>query len=329
MATKLLIEAIHDTLADEMRQHDQIILMGEDVGTRGGVFRVTAGLIEEFGEQRVIDTPLAESSIVGVAIGAALHGMLPIAEIQFFDFIHPAMNQIMNEAAKIRYRSAGDFNCPIVIRSPYGGGVHGALYHSQSLESVFTREPGLKVVAPVMPDDAAGLLRSAIHDEDPVLFLEHKKAYRSIRGEVPDNGHHTVPIGKARVIKEGSDVTVISYGMMLHESLAAAQALEERDGSSVEVIDLRSLRPLDTETILQSVTKTGKVLITHEANRFGGIGAEVAAIIAEEAFAWLDGPIMRVAAPEAPAMAFSQPLEHAFLPNKETIGAALNRLAAY
>lgn len=328
MATKLLIDAIRDTLFEAMRADDRILLMGEDVGKRGGVFRVTAGLIDEFGPDRVIDTPLAESSVVGVAIGAALHGLLPIAEIQFLDFIHPAMNQIMNEAAKIRYRSANDFNCPLVIRTPYGGGVHGALYHSQSIEAIFTREPGLKVVAPVNPADAKGLLRSAIHDEDPVLFLEHKKAYRLIRDEVPD-GDYTVPIGKARVVKEGRDVTIISYGMMLHESLAAAEALEAKDGSSVEVIDLRTLRPLDEEMILNSVMKTGKVLIVYEANKTGGVGAEVAALIAEEAFPYLDGPIMRVAGPEVPAIPFSPPLEQAFLPNPDTIGAALDHLAAY
>jgi len=328
MATKLLIEAIHDTLAEEMRRDERVILMGEDVGVRGGVFRVSAGLIEEFGENRIIDTPLAESAIVGAAIGASLNGFLPIAEIQFFDFIHSAMNQIMNEAAKIRYRSNGDFHCPIVIRTPYGGGVHGALYHSQSLESAFTREPGLKVVAPIFPDDAAGLLRSAIHDEDPVLFLEHKKAYRLIRDEMPENGH-VVPIGKARIVKSGTDATIISYGMMLHESLAAAKAIEERGGGSIEVIDLRTLRPLDTETILESVMKTGKVLIVHEANRVGGVGAEVAAIIAEEAFAWLDAPVMRIGGPEVPAMPFSKPLESAYLPNQQTIGAALERLSAF
>lgn len=328
MTAKLLIEAIHDGLVEEMRRDERVILMGEDVGKRGGVFRVSDGLIDEFGEGRVIDTPLAESSIVGVAIGAALHGMLPIAEIQFLDFIHPAMNQIMNEAAKLRYRSNGDFHCPMVIRTPYGGGVHGALYHSQSIESIFTREPGLKVVAPVMPSDAKGLLRSAIQDEDPVLFLEHKKAYRLIRDEVPD-GDYTVPIGKAKVVKEGSDVTIISYGMMLHESLEAAKAFEEREDASIEVIDLRSLRPLDTETILESVMKTGKVLIVHEANKMGGVGAEVAAIIAEEAFAWLDAPITRIAGPEVPAVPFSRPLENAFLPNAETIGQALDRLAAF
>jgi 2-oxoisovalerate dehydrogenase E1 component beta subunit len=328
MATKLLIEAIHDTLAEEMRRDERVILMGEDVGVRGGVFRVSAGLIEEFGENRVIDTPLAESAIVGAAIGASLNGFLPIAEIQFFDFIHSAMNQIMNEAAKIRYRSNGDFHCPIVIRTPYGGGVHGALYHSQSLESVFTREPGLKVVAPIFPDDAAGLLRTAIYDGDPVLFLEHKKAYRLIRDEMPENGH-VVPIGKARIVKSGTDATIISYGMMLHESLAVAKAVEEHGGGSVEVIDLRSLRPLDTETILESVMKTGKVLIVHEANRFGGVGAEVSALIAEEAFAWLDAPIMRIGGPEVPAMPYTKPLESAYLPNQQTIGAALERLSAF
>jgi 2-oxoisovalerate dehydrogenase E1 component beta subunit len=328
MASKLLIEAIHDGLVEEMRRDERVILMGEDVGKRGGVFRVSAGLIDEFGENRVIDTPLAESSIVGVAIGASLHGLRPIAEIQFIDFIHPAMNQIMNEAAKMRYRSNGDFHCPLVIRTPYGGGVHGALYHSQSIEAIFTREPGLKVVAPINPADAKGLLRSAVQDEDPVMFLEHKKAYRLIRDEVPE-GDYTVPIGKARVVKEGSDATIISYGMMLHESLTAAKAFEERGGASIEVIDLRSLRPLDSEAILESAMKTGKVLIVHEANKMGGVGAEVSAIIAEEAFAWLDAPIMRVAAPEVPGVPFSRPLEDAFLPNAETIGAALDRLAAY
>ena len=328
MATKLLIDAIRDTLFDEMRADERVIVMGEDVGKRGGVFRVTAGLIDEFGENRVIDTPLAEASIVGVAIGAAVQGMRPIAEIQFFDFIHPAMDQILNEAAKIRYRSAGDFTCPLVIRTPYGGGVHGALYHSQSIEAIFTREPGLKVVAPIMPSDAHGLLKSAIHDEDPVLFLEHKKGYRLVRDEVPEEDY-SVPIGKAKVVQEGSDVTIISYGMMLLESLAAAKKLTEKDGTSVEVIDLRTLRPLDRDAILNSAMKTGKVLIVHEANKVGGVGAEVAAMIAEEAFAYLDGPIMRVAGAEVPAMPFSPPLEHAYLPNQEKIGAALDQLAAY
>ncbi|HET9017859.1 MAG TPA: alpha-ketoacid dehydrogenase subunit beta [Thermomicrobiaceae bacterium] len=328
MATKLLIDAIRDTLFEEMRADERVIVMGEDVGKRGGVFRVTAGLVDEFGEDRVIDTPLAEAAIVGVAIGAAVQGMRPIAEIQFFDFIHPAMDQILNEAAKIRYRSAGDFTCPLVIRTPYGGGVHGALYHSQSLESVFTREPGLKVVAPIMPSDAHGLLKSAIHDEDPVLFLEHKKGYRLVKDEVPeDNG--AVPIGKARVVQEGSDVTIITYGMMLLESLAAARQAAQQDGTSVEVIDLRTLRPLDRDTILTSATKTGKVLIVHEANKVGGVGAEVSAMIAEEAFAYLDGPIMRVTGAEVPAMPFTPSLEHAYLPNQEKIGAALDRLAAY
>ncbi|HLI51184.1 MAG TPA: alpha-ketoacid dehydrogenase subunit beta [Thermomicrobiaceae bacterium] len=328
MANKLLIDAIRDTLISEMRADERHIIMGEDVGQRGGVFRVTAGMVDEFGPDRVINTPLAESSIIGVAIGASMHGLLPIAEIQFLDFIHPAMNQIMSEAAKIRYRSAGDFNCPIVIRTPYGGGVHGALYHSQSIEAIFAREPGLKVVAPIMPDDAAGMLRSALEDPDPVLYLEHKKGYRAIRGEVPENGYR-VPLGKAKVVKEGSDATIISYGMMLIESLAAAEALEQRDGSSIEVIDLRTLYPLDNETILESACKTGKVLIVHEANKTGGLGGEVAAIIAEEAFPYLDAPIMRVCGPDAPAIAFSRPLEDAFLPTRETIGATLDKLAAY
>lgn len=328
MATKLLIEAIRDGLAEAMDQDERVMIIGEDVGRRGGVFRVTEGLMDTYGEMRVVDSPLAESLIVGVAIGAAANGMLPVAEIQFLDFIPPAMDQLMSEAAKLRYRSNGDWDCPIVIRTPYGGGIHGALYHSQSIEAVFTHIPGLKVVAPIDPADAKGLLTSAIYDPDPVIFLEHKKGYRSIRGEVPDNGH-TVPIGKARIAREGSDLTIISYGMYLQESLAAADAYVEEHGGSIEVIDLRSLKPLDSDAILESVMKTGKALIVHEANMFGGIGGEIAAIIAEHAFAYLDGPVTRLASPDVPAMPFSPPLEQAFVRDKNDIRAAIEKLAAF
>lgn len=327
-AVKSLVEAIRDTLAKEMRADERIVVLGEDVGRRGGVFRVTVGLFEEFGEARVIDTPLAESGIVGSAIGMALNGLLPIAEIQFLDFIHPAMDQIMNEAARIRYRSNNDFSCPIVIRAPFGGGVHGALYHSQSIEAIFVHTPGLKVVAPATPADAAGLLRAAIRDEDPVLYLEHKKMYRSIKGPVPE-GDFQVPIGAARIVQEGTDATVIAYGMMVHEAQKAADALAEETGASIELIDLRSLKPLDEAAVVDSAQKTGKALVVTEANRLCSVASEVAALIGEEAFAYLDAPVMRVAAPDVPAMPFSPPLEHAFLIDAEKIGAALRTLMAY
>jgi 2-oxoisovalerate dehydrogenase E1 component beta subunit len=325
---KSFIDAIHDTLLDEMRADDRIVVLGEDVGRRGGVFRVTAGFLDEFGEERVIDTPLAESGIIGSAIGMALNGLRPIAEIQFLDFIHSAMDQIMNEAARIRYRSNNDFSCPIVIRVPFGGGIHGALYHSQSIEAVFVHTPGIKVVAPATPSDAKGLLRTAIHDDDPVLFLEHKKMYRLIKGPVPA-GSYEVPFGKARVVQEGTDVTVITYGMMVHEAQKAADLVAADTGASIELIDLRSLKPLDDEAILDSARKTGKVLVVTEANGICSVASEVAAMIAEHAFAYLDGPVMRVAAPDVPAMPFSPPLEHAFLVDADKIGAALRRLISF
>jgi 2-oxoisovalerate dehydrogenase E1 component beta subunit len=327
-AQKTFIEAIHDTLLDEMRADERIVMLGEDIGRRGGVFRVTAGLLEEFGEDRVVDTPLAESGIIGSAIGMALNGLRPIAEIQFLDFIHSAMDQIMNEAARIRYRSNNDFSCPLVIRVPFGGGVHGALYHSQSIEAVFVHTPGIKVVAPATPADAKGLLRTAIHDEDPVLFLEHKKMYRLIKGAVPD-GTYEVPLGSARIVQEGTDATVITYGMMVHEAVKAASVVADEIGTSIEIIDLRSLKPLDEKTILESARKTGKVLVVTEANGICSVASEVAALIAEHAFAYLDGPVMRVAAPDVPAMPFSPPLEHAFLVDAEKISVALRRLISF
>lgn len=323
-----LVEAIRETLMDEMRADERVVVLGEDVGRRGGVFRATAGLLEAFGEGRVIDTPLAESGIVGTAIGMAVNGLRPVAEIQFLDFIGPAMDQIMNEAARLRYRSNNDFACPLVIRAPFGGGVHGALYHSQSIEALFVHTPGLKVVAPATPADAAGLLRASIRDPDPVLFLEHKRMYRSVKGPVPD-GPHEVPLGRARVVREGTDATVVTYGQMVPEAETAIAAVAGETGASVELIDLRSLKPLDEGTVLASAKKTGKVLVASEANRPCSMASEVAALIGEEAFAYLDAPVLRVAAPDVPAMPFSPPLERAFMVDAEKIGAALRRLLAY
>ena len=325
---KTLVEAIRDTLLEEMRADERIVVLGEDVGRRGGVFRVTAGFFEEFGEDRVIDTPLAESGIIGSAIGMALNGLRPVAEIQFLDFIHPAMDQIMNEAARIRYRSNNDFACPLVIRVPFGGGVHGALYHSQCIEAVFIHTPGLKVVAPATPADAKGLLRSAIRDEDPVLYLEHKKLYRSLKGPVPA-GDHDVPLGLARVVQEGTDATIVAYGLMVHEAEKAAAAVAQETGAGIELIDLRSLKPLDEATVLDSARKTGKVLVVSEANRLCSVASEVAALIAEEVFAYLDAPVMRLTAPDVPAAPFSPPLEQAYMPDAEKIGVALRRLIAF
>ena len=312
---------------EEMARDPRVVVLGEDVGRHGGVFRATDGLWKEFGDMRVIDTPLAELSIVGVAIGLALNGMLPIAEIQFADFMAPAFDQIVNEAARMRYRSAGDWTCPMVVRAPYGGGIHGALYHSQCVESFYAHVPGLKVLCPSTPYDAKGLLKAAVRDPDPVMFFEHKKTYRLIKGEVPD-GDYTVPIGKADVKRAGEHLSIFSYGMMLHHSLEVAERVA-KDGISVEVVDLRTLRPLDTDAVLTSAKKTGKCLVVYEDNQFGGYGAEVAALIAEEAFEYLDGPIMRLGSPEAPAVPFSTPMEEWFMLNPEKIEAAVRKLAAY
>jgi 2-oxoisovalerate dehydrogenase E1 component beta subunit len=327
MPVKTNIEALRETMAAEMRRDPTILITGEDVGKRGGVFRATEGLFAEFGPSRVIDSPLSELSIVGVGIGLALNGIRPICEIQFADFIHPAFNQIVNEAAKMRYRSNGQYCVPMVIRAPYGGGISGALYHSQSVEAFFCHVPGLYVVAPSTPYDTAGLLRTALRSPDPVLFLEHKKLYRAVKGEVPE-APFSIPIGKADIKRQGDDLTIISYGLMLHESLKAADVLQ-REGISGEVIDLRTLSPLDNDTILQSVKKTGKVLIVYEDNYTGGLGGEVAALIAEHAFEHLDGPITRLAGPDIPAMPFSHPMQDFFLPNADKIAAAARTLAAY
>ena len=327
MATKTLIEGVREALAEEMDRDERVWVLGEDVGKKGGVFLATEGLYAKHGEARVLDTPLAESCIVGVAIGAALNGLIPVAEIQFADFIHPAFDQIVSEAARIRYRSNGDWSCPIVIRAPFGGGVHGGLYHSQSVEAFYAHVPGLKVVIPSTPADAKGLLKSAIRDPDPVMFFEHKKAYRLVKGEIPD-GDVLVPIGPAAVRREGSRLTCIAWGLMVHQCLEAAERVAA-EGIDAEVIDLRTLRPLDKRTILSSVEKTARAMVVHEDNLTGGFGAEIAAIVADEGFEHLDAPVLRVAGPDVPAMPFNHPQEEAFLPNPEKIAEAMRRLSAY
>jgi 2-oxoisovalerate dehydrogenase E1 component beta subunit len=327
MAEKNVVQAVHDTLYDEMKRDDRVLVLGEDVGARGGVFRATMGFLDEFGEDRVLDTPLDECLIAGVAIGMAIDGLLPVAEMQFADFIMPAFNQIVSEAARIRYRSNGDFTCPLVIRAPYGGGVHGALYHSQSIEALFAHIPGLKVVVPSTPYDVKGMLIHAIEDPDPVLFLEHKKTYRLIKGDVPDD-RYDIEFGKATVRREGGDVTCVSYGLMHHFCLEAAERLSS-DGIEIEVIDLRSIYPLDMDTVLESVGNTGKVMVVYEDNKFLGAGAEVAAQIAEKALFELDGPIVRIGGPHIPAMPYSAPLEHWFLPDVDRIEQEMRKLAEF
>ena len=327
MAIKTFIEAIRETLADEMRRDPSVIVLGEDVGKKGGVFLATDGLWAEFGDDRVIDTPLTESMIVGASIGASMNGLRPVAEIQFADFIFPAFNQILSEAARMRYRSNNGFAVPMTIRAPYGGGVHGALYHSQSVEAFFAHIPGLKIVIPSTPHDAKGLLRSCIRDNDPVIFFEHKKMYRSVRGDVPDTDY-TIPLGQAAITRPGSQITVIAYGLMAHHALEAADIVSD-EGISVEVVDLRTLRPIDKETVLTSVRKTGKCLVVYEDNRFGGYGAEVVAIVAEEAFDYLDGPVTRIAGPDVPAVPYNHVLEDWFMVNPEKIAAGIRKLAAY
>ncbi|MDR7555946.1 MAG: alpha-ketoacid dehydrogenase subunit beta [Armatimonadota bacterium] len=324
-----LLDAIRQAMYEEMKRDERVVVLGEDVGPKGGVFGATDGFWAEFGEARVLDTPLAESTIVGAAIGMAANGLIPIAEIQFSDFIFPATNQIVSEAARMRYRSNGAFGCPIVIRAPYGGGVevHGGLYHSQSIEAFFAHVPGLKVVAPSVPYDAKGLLKAAIRDPDPVLYLEHKRLYRAVRGEVPEDDY-VVPIGPAVVRRPGTTLSLFAYGQMLHEALAVAAEMAG-EGIDVEVVDLQTLRPLDVETILASVRKTNKALIVYEDNRFLGFGAEVAAIIAEEAFDALDGPVMRVAGLDVPAVPYADPLAAAFMPSRAKIADAVRRLATY
>jgi pyruvate dehydrogenase E1 component beta subunit len=325
MPTANMIQALNDALKLEMRRDPNVVLLGEDVGKLGGVFRVSVDLLKEFGPDRVIDTPLAEAGIIGSAIGMALYGLRPIPEIQFSDFIFPAYDQIVNELAKYRYRSGGQYSCPMVIRTPVGGGIRGGHYHSQSPESLFVHVPGLKVVIPSNPYDAKGLLISSIRDNDPVLFMEPKRIYRAAKGEVPE-GDYSVPIGKAAVLREGSDVTLISYGAMLHTVAEAAEKMAKEDVANCEVIDLRTLMPLDTETMINSVKKTGRVVVVHEAPRTGGFGAEIIAQVNERAFLHLQAPPVRVTGFDIP---FPYTLEHEYLPDTGRIQEAVQNVLSY
>jgi pyruvate/2-oxoglutarate/acetoin dehydrogenase E1 component len=321
------LDAISQAIREEMRRDEAVFLLGEDVGAYGGAFKVSAGFLEEFGPERVIDTPMSEAAIIGSAVGSALMGMRPIAEMQYIDFITCGFDQIINMASKMYWRVG--MPVPMVIRGPSGGGTKGGPFHSASPEAWFFHTPGIKVVVPSTTYDAKGMLKSAIRDNNPVLFLEHKLLYRQpeLRAELPDDDY-TVPLGKAVVRREGDDMTVLTYGAMVYQCLKAATVLEEEDDLEVEVVDLRSLTPLDRETIMESVKHTNKVLIVHEDALTGGIGAELAAILAEELFEYLDGPITRVAAPDAP-FPYAPPLEAAFLPNAEKILTAARKLAAY
>lgn len=315
MPIRNIIQAVNDGLRTEMRRDPSVVVLGEDVGHFGGVFRATKGLQKEFGDQRVFDTPLAESGIIGTAIGMAMYGFRPVPEVQFADFIYPAFDQIVNELAKMRYRSGGLYTCPMVIRTPYGGGIRGGHYHSQSPEAYFVHTPGLKVVVPATPYDAKGLLISAIRDDNPVIFLEPKRVYRAARGEVPD-GVYTVELGQASVVREGLDVTVAAYGAMLHNCLEAAEQSEEEEGISCEVVDLRTLMPFDVETVLSSVQKTGRLVIVHEAPRTCGFGAELAATVGEKALLHLQAPVTRITGFDTP---FPYAREEDYLPGIDRI----------
>jgi 2-oxoisovalerate dehydrogenase E1 component beta subunit len=328
MAELNILEAIRLAMDEEMEADDRVMVMGEDVGRKGGVFGATDGLWAKYGDKRVLDTPLSEGLIAGAAAGAALYGLRPIAEMQFADFVYPAFNQIVSEISRMRYRSNGTFGLPMVIRMPYGGGVHGALYHSQSNEGYFTSTVGLKVVAPGTPTDARALLRASIRDPDPVLFFEHKKTYRLVKEEVSES-LQPVPIGKASVAREGKNLSIFCYGYMRHCALEAAETLAREDGIEAEVVDLRTLRPLDTETILASVAKTARALVVHEANRFGGFGAEVAATIAQDGFEHLDAPVTRLGGPEVPGVPYHHNLEEWYMLNPAKIVEAARSLAAY
>ena len=327
MPTMNVVEAVRDAMRLEMLRDPSVFVLGEDIGARGGVFLATDGLMEEFGEDRVIDTPLAESSIIGIALGAAVNGMRPIAEIQFGDFIWPGINQLVGEAAKVRFGTAGQRNAPMVVRVAHGGGIRGGLYHSQSVEALLVHTPGLKVVAPATPYDAKGLLISAIRDDDPVVFLEHKRTYRLVRGDAPA-GAYTVPIGRAEIKRRGGDITVVTYGMMLHYTLQAAAQVSEQEGIEAEVVDLRTLRPLDTEMILRSVRKTSKALIVQEDTPVVSVASEVAAVIAEHAFFELDGPVRRVTPPDLPPMPYSPLQEAEYMPSPNNIAHAIRQLVA-
>lgn len=324
MASVNMVQAINDALRGEMTRDERVVVLGEDVGKVGGVFRVTAGLYDEFGEERVIDTPLAEGGIIGTAIGMALYGLRPVPEIQFADFIFPAFDQIVSEAAKMRWRSGGEYPCPLVIRTPVGGGIRGGLYHSQSPESLFIHNAGLKVVCPSNPYDAKGLLLSAIRDDDPVLFFEPKRVYRAVKMDVPE-AEYTVPIGEAKVVREGTSLTIVAWGAMLYEALAAAAEVEAQ-GTDCEVIDLRTLWPLDLDTIVQSVEKTGRLVVVHEAPKACGFGAEIIQLVTEKAFLHFQAPPIRVTGWDTP---FPYTLENEYLPLAHRILPALVETARY
>lgn len=315
-----LLEAVTDAMRLEMRQDDRVVVFGEDVGKKGGVFGATAGIQDEFGEQRCFDTPLSECGIIGTAIGMALYGLRPIAEIQFLDFIYPAFDQIVSEAAKMRYRSGGEYTCPMVIRSPYGGGIRGGHYHSQSSEAYFCHTPGLKVVIPSTPADAKGLLIAAIRDEDPVMFLEPKRIYRHGKGEVPI-GEHVVALGKGRIARPGKDCTIVTYGAMVPvcESAAAEAA---QHGREVEVIDLRTLVPMDEQLVIESVRRTGRCVVVNEAPKTCGYAAEIAALVAEKCIEHLEGPVVRVTGFDTP---FPYTLEHLYMPDQKRVLAGIER----
>ena len=325
MPIRNIIQAVNDGLRTEMRRDPSVVVLGEDVGHFGGVFRATKGLQEEFGDHRVFDTPLAESGIIGAAIGMAMYGFRPVPEVQFADFIYPAFDQIVNELAKMRYRSGGQYTCPMVIRTPYGGGIRGGHYHSQSPEAYFVHTPGLKVVVPATPYDAKGLLISAIRDDNPVVFMEPKLVYRAARGEVPD-GDYVVELGQANVVQEGLDVTVVAYGAMLHTCLEAVEQSEEEEGISCEVVDLRTLMPFDVDTVLSSVQKTGRLVIVHEAPRTCGFGAELAATVGEKALLHLQAPVTRITGFDTP---FPYAREEDYLPGIDRIRNGLREIVEF
>ena len=324
MAILTLLQAVNEGLKTAMRDDSNVLVFGEDVGPKGGVFLATEGLTSEFGEERCFDTPLSEDGIIGAAIGMAMNGLRPVAEIQFQDFIFPAFDQIVSEAAKLRYRSGGQYTAPMVIRTPYGGGIRGGLYHSQSGEAYFCHTPGMKVVTPSTPHDAKGLLIAAIQDPDPVLFLEPKALYRSVKGEVPE-GSYTVDLSTTRTVREGDDVTVFCYGAMVPVCEQAAEQAAEA-GISVEIVDLRTLYPLDEQSVLEAARKTGRVVTVHEAPRFCGYAAEISAIVAERAIEYMEAPVTRVTGFDTP---FPNTLEHHYLPDHRRVLDAIERVYAF
>lgn len=328
MAVMTYIDGINAALHEEMARDSSVYVIGEDIGKMGGAFKATKGLLEKFGSERVIDSPLAEGAIISSSIGAAMVGMRPVAEIQFVDFITPGMDALTQQAARLRYRSAGSQTCPITVRVCYGGSVGGGLYHSQSLTTWFIHCPGLVVVAPSTPYDAKGMLKAAIRNDDPVMFFEHKKLYRSLKEEIPQ-ADYIVPLFKAAVRRRGTDLTAISYGYTLQLALQAAELMKQKYGAEIEVIDLRTLAPLDTDTFLESVAKTSRVVVIHEDNRTLGIGAEVAAVIAEQAFDCLDAPVARVTAPDVPLLPAAPELEHFCTLSVEKIAVAFERTLDY